>query len=107
MTAPAGFSNQVATSCRGSPGAAASDGSAGRADGDGPLQAAAADTGPLMMRGGGKLGSLAFGALSQPVTRSAPSAAAMRARIGVHVTSYARSEEHTSELQSQSNLVCR
>src|SRR2546430_9972704 len=26
---------------------------------------------------------------------------------GRHVVNYARSEEHTSELQSQSNLVCR
>jgi len=57
-TVPAGFSNQAATSWRGSPGATASDDSAGRADGDGPEQAAATDTGPLMMRGGGKLGSL-------------------------------------------------
>src|ERR1700687_2186479 len=56
-TVPAGFSNQLATSCRGSPGSTASDGSAGRADGDSPAQAAATDTGPLMMRGGGKLRS--------------------------------------------------
>src|SRR5437588_5853896 len=59
-TVPAGFSNQVATSCRGSVGSAASDGSAGRADGEGPAHPAAAETGPLIMRGGGKLGSCVF-----------------------------------------------
>src|SRR2546430_12219272 len=30
-----------------------------------------------------------------------------RVRIGVHMPLQLRSEEHTSELQSQSNLVCR
>src|ERR1700736_2093490 len=84
-TVPAGFSNQLATSCRGSPGSTASDGSAGRADGDSVAQAAATDTGPLMMRGGGKLGSFG-GPLPQPESaRSAPRAATRRARIGVHV----------------------
>ena|SRR5437879_11632579 len=56
-TVPAGFSNQVATSCRGSLGSAASDGSAGRANGGGPVQATGPGTRPLMIRGGGKLGS--------------------------------------------------
>src|SRR5688572_31384903 len=31
----------------------------------------------------------------------------LSARLGVHAPRHRRSEEHTSELQSQSNLVCR
>src|SRR2546430_10200940 len=52
-----------------------------------------------------------------PISRAAyrPSAGAARARQGSarahqdcpRTDGYARSEEHTSELQSQSNLVCR
>src|SRR5437870_11110026 len=83
-TVPDGFSNQLAITCRGSLGSAARDGSAGRiSDADSRAQAAATDTAPLMMRGGGKLGSFAFWAPSQPVTSmSVPSAAVTRARIG-------------------------
>src|ERR1700674_1459263 len=84
-TVPAAFSSQLATTCCGSPGSAASDGSVG-AGGDGPLQPAASGTAPLMTLGGGKLGSFGGGLLSQPAsTSSTPSAAARRARIGVHV----------------------
>src|SRR2546427_4127932 len=36
---------------------------------------------------------------------SAPSSQSTREKL--HVADHARSEEHTSELQSQSNLVCR
>src|ERR1700694_2007563 len=57
-TVPAAFSSQLATSCCGVRGSAASDGSAGRvADGGPSAQAAATGSGPLMMRGGGTLGS--------------------------------------------------
>src|SRR2546430_11455799 len=38
---------------------------------------------------------------------SAASLAATRARVAAPARLNARSEEHTSELQSQSNLVCR
>src|SRR2546430_5115213 len=41
-------------------------------------------------------------AAAAPATAAAPAAAEVR-----HVLSGIRSEEHTSELQSQSNLVCR
>src|ERR1700694_272988 len=83
-TVPAGLSSQLATSCRGSPGSAASDGSVG-AGGAGAMQPVANETGPLITRGGGKLGSF-DGPLSQPVsTSSTPSAAARRAHIGVHL----------------------
>src|SRR2546430_4240935 len=41
-----------------------------------------------------------------PVSRGQPSRPARR-RLGRAVRPRARSEEHTSELQSQSNLVCR
>src|SRR6202521_6384157 len=75
-TVPTAFSSQLATSCRGSPGSAASDGSVG-AGGDGPVQPAARGTAPLMTLGGGKLGSFGGGLLLRPArTRSTPRAAA-------------------------------
>src|SRR2546430_6249376 len=42
---------------------------------------------------------------ARPVCSTGPEAELGRAAVGLRVE--ARSEEHTSELQSQSNLVCR
>src|SRR2546430_11882076 len=43
-----------------------------------------------------------------PISRPAPRSSQARARPhGVRTSDGTRSEEHTSELQSQSNLVCR
>src|SRR2546430_7330683 len=39
--------------------------------------------------------------------RAAPGASRVRARGAWHERAMRRSEEHTSELQSQSNIVCR
>src|SRR5438270_7248997 len=41
------------------------------------------------------------------VTVVPPATTRMKSPRGVRLTSRTRSEEHTSELQSQSNLVCR
>src|SRR2546430_13558115 len=46
-------------------------------------------------------------ASTRPRTRSAAESAGMERAIPQQTACAARSEEHTSELQSQSNLVCR
>src|SRR5688572_32422014 len=47
-----------------------------------------------------RTGATSFCAAAMPLDRLTPTATATTRRLG-------RSEEHTSELQSQSNLVCR
>src|SRR5688572_32595192 len=51
--------------------------------------------------------SFGRGTKSRPVTKRNPKETTDPARKGSPVLAISRSEEHTSELQSQSNLVCR
>src|SRR2546430_294121 len=63
---------------------------------------------PLAFLDGRLITEMRTAAVSAAVTRHlAPGEARVLALIGSGVQARARSEEHTSELQSQSNLVCR
>src|SRR2546430_9558796 len=48
-----------------------------------------------------------IGCRGEPGPRGSPARPPERTRLTADLPDYARSEEHTSELQSQSNLVCR
>src|SRR2546427_4917499 len=60
-----------------------------------------------VIRGAGSVryGPQNVGGIINFVTRAIPKTFAAEASVGTEI--YSRSEEHTSELQSQSNLVCR
>src|SRR2546430_4156433 len=75
-----------------------------------PVAASRATSGLVASSGSGSAATtVALNRNAPPLARSASAIASERigAELSQALSQHARSEEHTSELQSQSNLVCR